>query len=449
MPTISENMSADAMTESESRKEILEKVREFYIRFRKAPQKFERGKGKVPYAGRIYNETEMQNAVDACLDFWLTYGRYCEKFEAELSKLFDVKYCSLTNSGSSANLLAVSALTSKSLGDLRLKRGDKIITTAASFPTTVNPIFQNGFIPRFIDIEIETYNPSPKMVEAAIDEKTKAIILAHTLGNPFDAEKIAEIAKENGLFLIEDCCDAIGSTLNNKNVGTFGDIATVSFYPAHHITTGEGGAVLTSNPLLKKSIESFRDWGRDCWCPPGKDNSCARRFGWKLGELPYGYDHKYIYSNIGYNLKMLEMQAAIGLAQLGKLSEFIQKRKDNYSFFLSRFSKFPSKLVMPKTIQGAEISPFGFPITIARDAGFGRNEIVTYLESKGIATRMLFGGNLTKQPAYLGENFEVVGNLTNSDMIMTNTFWIGVYPGITEEMRKYIAEEIEAFLERH
>jgi CDP-6-deoxy-D-xylo-4-hexulose-3-dehydrase len=300
-----------------------------------------------------------------------------------------------------------------------------------------------------VDVELGTYNPSFKMVEDAIDGKTKAIVLAHTLGNPFDAERIAKLAKEHGIWLVEDCCDALGSKLNGKNVGTFGDIATMSFYPAHHMTMGEGGAVLTSNPFLKKQIESFRDWGRDCWCAPGADNTCKKRFGWKLGELPYGYDHKYIYSNIGYNLKAVEMQAAIGLAQLEKAPEFIKRREENYSFFLSGLSKHRDRLILPKTIPGAEISPFGFPLTVKKDAGFTKNDIVQHLESKGIATRVLFGGNLTKQPAYIGEKFDAVGRLENTDTVMNGTFWIGVYPGITKEMAEYIVSEFRFFIEKH
>ncbi len=436
------------MAGDEIRKQALAKVREFYLSSKKE-EKFEPGKTRIPYAGRAYDEKEVQNAVDACLDFWLTSGRYCSEFEEKFAKFFGTKFCSLTNSGSSANLLAVSALTSKSLGEKRLKKGDKVITAAAGFPTTVNPIFQNGLVPRFIDVELGTYNPSAKMVEEAIDGKTKAIVLAHSLGNPFDAEKIAKLAKEHGIWLVEDCCDALGSKLNGKGVGTFGDIATMSFYPAHHMTMGEGGAVLTSNPMLKKQIESFRDWGRDCWCAPGKDNTCKKRFGWKLGELPYGYDHKYIYSNIGYNLKVVEMQAAIGLAQLEKVPEFIKRRKENYSFFLFSLSRHSDKLILPKTISGAEISPFGFPLTVKKDAGFTKNDIVQHLESKGIATRALFGGNLTRQPAYAGEKFDVVGKLENSDTVMNNTFWIGVYPGITNEMAEYIVSEFRFFLDKH
>lgn len=434
--------------QDKARKEILESVRKFHGLGAKKP-KFVPGQTHIPYAGRVYDFEEMQNAIDACLDFWLTSGRYCAQFEQGLARFFGLAHCSLTNSGSSANLLALSCLTSPALGEKRLKRGDKIITAATGFPTTVNPIFQNGLIPRFIDVELGTYNPTPEMVEEAIDSKTKGIMLAHTLGNPFDAKKMRELAQEHGLYLIEDCCDAVGSKLNGKHVGTFGDIATVSFYPAHHMTTGEGGALLTDNSQLKKLIESFRDWGRDCWCAPGSDNTCKKRFSWKLGNLPYGYDHKYVYSNIGYNLKMLDIQGAIGLAQLKKLPEFIRKRKQNYEFLLSRISKWKSKIILPKKTAGSDPSPFGFLLTVKEDAGFSKNDIVEHLESKGIATRMLFGGNLTRQPAYLNEKFDVIGKLENSDIVMNNTFWVGVYPGLTEEMIEYMAAQLEEFLEKH
>jgi CDP-6-deoxy-D-xylo-4-hexulose-3-dehydrase len=433
------------MDENEIRKEILEKVKRF-AKAKIKPTKFEPGKTRINYAGRIYDEEELINAVDASLDFWLTAGRYCESFEKEFAKYFGTSFCSLTNSGSSANLLAVSSLTSKKLREKALKKSDKVITAAAGFPTTVNPILQNGLVPRFIDVELGTYNASVKMVEEAIDKNTKAIILAHTLGNPYEADKIAKLAKEHGLYLIEDCCDAVGSTLNGKHVGTFGDIATVSFYPAHHMTMGEGGAVLTSDAFLKLQIESFRDWGRDCWCPPGKDSTCNKRFKWKLGDLPMGYDHKYIYSNVGYNLKVIEMQGAIGLAQLKKLPQFVKARKENYSALVSHLSRYSDRLILPKVLPNADISPFGLPLTIRSDAGFTKNQLVEYLESKGIATRMLFGGNLVRQPAYIGEKFDKVGDLTNSDLIMNNTFWIGVYAGITKEMREYICSQFEAFL---
>ncbi len=435
--------------ETAVKEEILKLVRRHCSLKAKNAPPFLPEKSRINYAGRVYDENEVVGAVDACLEFWLTEGRFCREFSKGLAKFTGLKYCSLTNSGSSANLLAVSALTSHLLGEKRLKNGDRVITAAAGFPTTLNPIFQNGLVPRFIDVELDTYNPTPEMVEEAIDEKTKAIVLAHTLGNTFDAERIGKIAKEHGLYLVEDCCDALGSTIRGKHVGTFGDLATLSFYPAHHITTGEGGAVLTSNPVLKRAVESFRDWGRDCWCATGNDNTCKKRFKWKLGDLPYGYDHKYIYSHIGYNLKMLDIQGAIGLAQLEKLPEFVRKRRENWEFLHKKLSVWKHKLILPVKTKGSDPSPFGFLLTVRKDAGFTRGEIVDYLESRGIATRMLFGGNLTRQPAYLEEKFEVAGELKNSDTIMNCAFWVGVYPGLIDEMREYVADKFAEFLSKH
>jgi len=434
------------MDEMELRKEILDKVRRLASMRKQAP--FVPGKSKIPYAGRIYDDEEMVALVDSSLDFWLTTGRYAEEFETIFAKMFGTRYCALTNSGSSANLLALSFLTSKLLGDKRLKAGDKVITCATGFPTTVNPIFQNGMIPVFVDVELGSYNAKPEAIEEAAEKGAGAIMLAHTLGNPFDLDSVMRVAKKHGMYVIEDCCDAVGATFDGKPVGTFGDVATVSFYPAHHMTMGEGGAVMTSNPIHKKLIESFRDWGRDCWCAPGKDNTCGKRFGWKLGELPQGYDHKYIYSNIGYNLKVTDMQAAIGVAQLKKLPGFIKSRRENFRYFLSHLKEHEDVFILPKTHPKAEISPFGFPLTVRKDAPFKKNQIIEYLESKGIVTRMLFGGNLVRQPAYIGERFEKVGNLPNSDIVMNNTFWIGVYPGINLEMREYVVAQIEAFVEK-
>jgi CDP-4-dehydro-6-deoxyglucose reductase, E1 len=430
------------------RKEILALVAHYYQTEHNSKQPFVAGKSKISYAGRIYDEKELVNLVDSCLDFWLTAGRYVEKFEDVFAAKFGQKYCSMTNSGSSANLLAISALTSPKIKG-KLSAGDEVITAAAGFPTTVNPIFQLGLVPVFVDVEIGTYNVDPKIVEEAISEKTKAIFLAHTLGNPFDAEAIAKIALKHNLWLIEDCCDALASTINNRFVGTFGHLSTYSFYPAHHITTGEGGAVLTNDSLLRKEVNSFRDWGRDCWCAPGSDDTCKKRFDWKLGDLPYGYDHKYIYSNIGFNLKALEMQGAIGLAQLEKLNTFVEKRRDNYAFFMNHLHKYEHKLVLPMTSAKAVISPFGFMLTVRSDAGFTRNQLVGFLEQSGIATRMLFGGNLTRQPAYIGKKYRVHGTLQGSDTVMNNSFWIGVYPGITSEMRTYIIERFEHFMQLH
>ncbi len=431
--------------DTDIKRAIFNLVKQFYLS-KSNKSKFEPGETTIPYAGRVYDEQEIINLVDSSLDFWLTAGKYAQEFEKEFATFFGSKYCLLANSGSSANLLALSALTSKSLGEKRLKKGEKIITVTAGFPTTVNPIFQNGLVPVFLDVELGTYNIDTTLLEEAIDEKTRGIVLAHTLGNPFDLDKITSIAKKHGLYLIEDCCDAVGATFDGKPVGTFGDIATVSFYPAHHMTMGEGGAVLTSKPILKKSIESFRDWGRDCWCQPGESNTCGKRFGWKLGQLPEGYDHKYIYSNIGYNLKVTDMQAAVGLAQLKKLPEFIKKRKENFNYYYQNLKDYEEYFVLPKKHPKADPSPFGFPLTIREGVQFTKNQIVAFLESKKITTRMLFGGNLIRQPAYLDEKYELVGDLKNSDYIMNNTFWIGVYPGLTNEMRMYVVDQFEKFL---
>ncbi|HLD60191.1 MAG TPA: lipopolysaccharide biosynthesis protein RfbH [Candidatus Bilamarchaeaceae archaeon] len=431
--------------DTDIKRAIFNLVKQFYLS-KSNKSKFEPGETAIPYAGRVYDEQEIINLVDSSLDFWLTAGKYAQEFEKEFATFFGSKYCLLANSGSSANLLALSALTSKSLGEKRLKKGEKIITVTAGFPTTVNPIFQNGLVPVFLDVELGTYNIDTTLLEEAIDEKTRGIVLAHTLGNPFDLDKITSIAKKHGLYLIEDCCDAVGATFDGKPVGTFGDIATVSFYPAHHMTMGEGGAVLTSKPILKKSIESFRDWGRDCWCQPGESNTCGKRFGWKLGQLPEGYDHKYIYSNIGYNLKVTDMQAAVGLAQLKKLPEFIKKRKENFNYYYQNLKDYEEYFVLPKKHPKADPSPFGFPLTIREGVQFTKNQIVAFLESKKITTRMLFGGNLIRQPAYLDEKYEIIGDLKNSDYIMNNTFWIGVYPGLTNEMRMYVVDQFEKFL---
>jgi len=433
------------MDQDSLRKEILEKVKQF-ASLRKE-EKFIPGKTKIPYAGRIYDYEEMVALVDSSLDFWLTTGRYAEEFERKFADFFGLKFCSLTNSGSSANLLALTALTSNAFGEKRLKPGDKVITAAAGFPTTVNPIFQNNLVPVFVDVELGTYNAIPEQIEGAAEKGAKAIMLAHTLGNPFDLDAIMKIAKKHDLWVIEDCCDAVGSKFDGKHVGSFGHVATASFYPAHTITMGEGGAVLTSDPLIRKEIESFRDWGRACFCPPGKDNTCKKRFGWKLGELPFGYDHKYIYSNIGYNLKLTDMQAAIGVAQLGKLESFIEKRKSNFAFYLKELKDHEAHLLLPTKHPKADPSPFGFPITVRDNAGFTKNQLVEHLESKGIATRMLFGGNLTKQPAYIGKKFDRVGQLDNSDTIMNDTFWIGVYPGLSREMLEFISKTFHDFVQ--
>ncbi|MBI3351125.1 MAG: lipopolysaccharide biosynthesis protein RfbH [Nitrospirae bacterium] len=431
------------------RKEILEKVRE-YSRLAFAAKPFKPGQTPIPVSGRVFDDDELVHLVDSSLDFWLTTGRFAEQFEKELARYINIKHALVTNSGSSANLLAVSALTSPSLGEDRLKPGDEVITVAAGFPTTVNPIIQNNLIPVFVDVELGTYNMDVSQIESAIAPKTKAMIFAHTLGNPFNIEAVTQIAKKHNLWLIEDCCDALGSTYTldetPQHVGTFGDIATLSFYPAHHITMGEGGAVLTNDSKLKKIIESFRDWGRDCWCAPGKDNTCGKRFEWHFGELPEGYDHKYTYSHIGYNLKITDMQAATGVAQLKKLPEFIKTRKENFNYLYYNLKQFDEFLILPKATQNSDPSWFGFPITVKKNAPFTKKEFVGYLEEHKIATRMLFAGNLLKQPAYRNINCRIPNELKNTDLIMNNTFWIGLYPGIAHSMLEYGVNQVKTFM---
>ncbi|HIH30595.1 TPA: lipopolysaccharide biosynthesis protein RfbH [Candidatus Micrarchaeota archaeon] len=431
------------------RKLILKKTAEFQRARAKTVVEFDRNTPRVEVSGRVFDEHDVAALVDASLEFWLTAGRFADRFESELADLFGLRHAMMVNSGSSANLVALSALTSRFLGERRLRRGDEVITSAVSFPTTVNPIFQNGLVAVFVDAELDTYNVDLLKIEEAITSRTKAVMVAHMLGNPFDAARLSEICRKHGLFLIEDCCDALGAKTGGKMAGTFGDFATLSFYPAHHITTGEGGAVLTDNPVLKRAAESMRDWGRDCWCKPGCDNTCGKRFGWKMGGLPSGYDHKYIYSNIGYNLKATDMQAALGSSQLKKLEKFVAARKENFDFYLEFFRKHAEHFVLPRAYPGAEPSPFGYLINIRQGAPFERNDMAAYLEGRGIATRMLFGGNIVRQPAYNGENFRVVGTLENADRLMNNTFWIGVYPAITGEMREYVAGVIEEFLSKY
>jgi len=435
------------MNEKEIREDIFKKIVEFY-KLTKKKKRFVPGKDKINYAGRVYDEKEIINLVDASLDFWLTMGRYTQELEKRLAEFLKIKYCITTNSGSSANLLAISSLTSPLLGKKRLKVGDEIITTACGFPTTLNPILQNNLTPVFIDIELGTYNIQTDKIEKAITKKTKAIFIVHTLGNPVDLDKIMKIVKKYNLWFIEDNCDALGSKYKDKFTGSFGNISTCSFYPAHHITTGEGGAVLTNDSLLKRIIISFRDWGRDCWCPPGCDNTCGKRFGWQLGKLPYGYDHKYIYSHIGYNLKITEMQAAVGVAQLEKLPRFIKAREKNFQYLYDIFKRYKKYFILPKWSKKAKPSWFGFPLLVKKRAPFTRDEIVRYLEKNKIATRMLFGGNLLRQPAYQGIKCKVVDDLKNTDLVMNNLFWIGVYPGLTSSMLRYIEKVIYNFFKR-
>ncbi len=430
--------------EKKLRAQIFKKVAQTYA-LNKKNARFIPGKTSVNYAGRIYDQKELINLVSAALDFWLTQGPYTDKFEKKLAKFLGVKRCLLTNSGSSANLLAISALTSPLLKKRRLMPGDEVITTACGFPTTLNPILQNNLVPVFIDIELGSYNIDADKIERAITKKTKAIFVAHTLGNPANLEKILKIVKKYKLWFIEDNCDALGSKYRGRFTGSFGDISTCSFYPAHHITMGEGGAVLTNDPLLYKVMISLRDWGRDCFCQPGQDNSCGRRFSQKHGKLPFGYDHKYIYSHIGYNLKATDLQAAIGLAQLDKLNKFINIRRKNFAVILRHLEKYNKYLILPKIAKGVFPSWFGFPLLVRPDAPFSRNDIVAYLEKHKIATRMLFGGNLTKQPAYQGIKSRLSGDLKNTDLTMNNLFWIGVYPGITAEKLNYILKVFTGF----
>lgn len=421
-------------------------VLKHYESIHRNKKEFMPGKAYIPYSGRVYDSEEIKCLVDSAFDFWLTSGKYARQFEKELAAFLGAKYCLLTNSGSSANLLAMSALTSKKLGEKRLKPGDEVISVACAFPTTVNPIIQNNLIPVFLDVDIGTYNIQADKIEDALSEKTKAIFLAHTLGNPFELDKIQEICKKHDLWLIEDNCDALGSNYRKKYTGSFGHISTFSFYPPHHITMGEGGALVTNEPHLKRIIESFRDWGRDCWCESGCDNSCGRRFGWQLGDLPKGYDHKYIYSHIGYNLKITDMQAAIGTAQLKKLPEFISARKRNWKRIYDGLKKYDDHFIMPEATQHSDPSWFGFILTVREDAGFSKNEIVKYLEDKKIATRQLFAGNITRQPYFENIEYRIHGTLENTDSIMNNTFWIGVYPGLDKEMIDYMIMHIEEFI---
>jgi CDP-6-deoxy-D-xylo-4-hexulose-3-dehydrase len=431
------------------REEILRKSKEFQRMRQAETAPFDPSSPKVPVSGKVFDEHDVAALVDSSLDFWLTAGRFADAFEAKLAKECGSKHSLLVNSGSSANLVALSCLTSRMLGNSKLKRGDEVIVAATSFPTTVNPVFQNGCVPVFVDIELDTCNADLSLIEEAIGKNTSAVMVAHALGNPFDAQKLADICRKHDLFLIEDCCDALGAKVAGKMVGSFGDLSTLSFYPAHHITTGEGGALLTDNDILKKCAESFRDWGRDCWCKPGCDNTCGKRFGWKLGQLPPGYDHKYIYSNIGYNLKATDMQAAVGVSQLEKLEGFVKARQENFEFYLSFFKKHAKFFHLPGKVKGAVQSPFGYLVNIREGAPFSRQQMVAFLESNGIATRMLFGGNIIRQPAYQGENFRVHGQLANADHVMNNAFWIGVYPGINKEMREYVAGKFSEFLKKY
>jgi len=434
---------ADELRANDLRDRIRGLVVEYYREAFPSPA-FVPGSSPVPISGRVFDEQELELLVESSLDFWLTTGRFAEQFERAFAKFVGVREAVLVNSGSSANLLAVAALTSQKLGDRRLRPGDEVITLAAGFPTTVNPILQNGLVPVFVDVQIPTFNVDVSYLETALSERTRAVIFAHTLGNPFDLDAVTAFAKKHGLWLIEDCCDALGSTYRGQKVGTFGDLATVSFYPAHHITMGEGGCVLTDKPLLRTLVESFRDWGRDCWCDPGKENTCGKRFDWQLGELPHGYDHKYIYSHVGYNLKATDMQAAVGVAQLKKLPAFIEARKRNFAYLKSglKDKSVEEHFVLPEATPSSDPSWFGFPLLVRETAPFSRNALIDFLYERKIGTRQLFGGNLVRQPAYADLNYRVVGDLRTSDRVMNQTFWIGVYPGLTQAMLDYVLQSI-------
>ena len=435
------------MNEKEIRKEILELVKKYYsAKFQK--EEFIPGQSQVKYSGRVFDENELINLVDSSLDFWLTAGRFAGEFESEFAKYHDMKYCCLTNSGSSANLLAISALTSYKLGERRLNPGDEVITVAAAFPTTVTPIVQHNLIPVFVDIELGTYNIDPSKIERVISKKTKAIFIAHTLGNPFNVEKVMEIKEKYNLWMIEDVCDALGAKYEDEFAGTFGDISTFSFYPAHHITMGEGGALLTNDAKLYRNIRSFRDWGRDCWCETGANNTCGKRFSMQLGNLPMGYDHKFTYSHLGYNLKITDMQASIGVSQLKKLDSFISKRNNNFSKYLECFKQYEDYFILPIIHSKSSPSWFGFPITIKEEAPFTRSEFISYLDKNKIDTRMLFAGNIIRQPAFTGVRYKLIGNLNNTDKVMNDTFWFGVYPGLDKSQMEYVFEISKAFLSK-
>jgi CDP-6-deoxy-D-xylo-4-hexulose-3-dehydrase len=427
------------------RKQILELCAQYCVEACPAVE-FTPGETPVPVSGKVIDGGDVSSMVDSVLDLWFTTGRFAEDFERKLARFVGVRCASLVNSGSSANLLAVSALTSPKLGERRLKPGDEVITVAAAFPTTVNPIIQNRLVPVFVDVTLPSCEIDVSQLEAARSEKTKAVMIAHTLGNVFDLDAVTDFVKKHNLWLIEDCCDALGSTWKGRHVGTFGDIATVSFYPAHHITMGEGGAVLTGKPALQTIIESFRDWGRDCWCHTGKDNTCGKRFEWQLGSLPCGYDHKYTYSHIGYNLKATDMQAALGSSQIEKLPHFIERRKENFRYLYAALKPMEEFLLLPEATPGSDPSWFGFPIGVRKDAPFTREELTRALEAQKIGTRLLFGGNLLRQPAYEGCEYRAIGDLPNTDFVMNRVFWIGVYPGLTKRMIDFVAATVSAFI---
>lgn len=426
------------------RSQISDLVRQ-YAELAHAPKPFMPGTSAVPVSGKVIGARELQLMVDASLDGWLTTGRFNTAFEERLARFIGVKHLITVNSGSSANLVAFSTLTSPRLGDRAIRQGDEVIGVAAGFPTTVNPILQFGAVPVFVDIDLATHNIDATKIEAAIGPKTKAIMLAHSLGNPFNLDVVTSLCKKHGLWLVEDCCDALGATYNGQMVGTFGDIGTLSFYPAHHITMGEGGAVFTNNPELKLIAESFRDWGRDCYCPPGKDNTCNKRFCWKLGDLPEGYDHKYTYSHLGYNLKISDMQAACALAQMERVDHFISARRANFDYLHERLQPCAEYFHLPEATPNSNPSWFGFPLVLKEESGVKRVDLINYLDQNKIGTRLLFAGNLTRQPYMIGRNFRVSGSLTNTDIVMNQTFWLGVFPALQKPQLDFVVERLEEF----
>lgn len=429
----------------ELRRQILELTAQYHAA-KFGAKEFAPGTSPVPVSGKVIDGADVATVVDSALDAWFTTGRFAKEFERKLARFVGVRSASLVNSGSSANLVALSALTSSKLGERALKPGDEVLTVAAGFPTTVNPIFQNRLVPVFVDVTVPTYEIDVTKLQEAYSLKMKAVMIAHTLGNTFDLDAVAAFCRKYKLWLIEDCCDALGSTYNGRLVGTFGDIATVSFYPAHHITMGEGGAVMTDKPLLQTLIDSFRDWGRDCWCEPGMDNTCGKRFDWQLGTLPCGYDHKYTYSHVGYNLKATDMQAALGLSQIAKLPQFVERRKENFAYLKNALRPLEDVLILPEASEKADPSWFGFPIGVRADAPFTRDQLTKALEAQKIGTRLLFAGNLTRQPAYEGLEYRVVGELKNTDFVMNQVFWIGVFPGLTKEMLDFVVKTATEFV---
>lgn len=431
-------------TQNDLRQAILALVDE-YAECAFGEQPFQPGTTTIPPSGKKIGAPELRNMVEASLDGWLTAGRFNEAFEKRFAEFVGVKHALTTNSGSSADLLALTALTSPRLGQKALRPGDEVITVAAGFPTTVNPILQNGLVPVFVDITVPTYNIDGSLLEQAITDKTRAIMVAHTLGNPFNLHEVMRVARKYDLWVVEDCCDALGSRYDGKMVGTFGHVATCSFYPAHHITMGEGGMVFTDDPELKTIIESIRDWGRDCYCGPGKDNTCGKRFGWQLGGLPFGYDHKYTYSHVGFNLKITDMQAACALAQMDRLPTFISRRKENFAYLSERLKEMEEFLILPLATERSEPSWFGFPITLRPEAGVARVDVLKYLDQQKIGTRLLFAGNLTRQPYFAGKRYRVSGELTQTDHVMNNTFWVGIYPALNNTMLDYVGDKIATF----